>query len=254
MGGAERVGGVVGVVEQVRALDGRTQTLPQRLVARGDDDLAVGGGEGGERRDRGVPAAQRLRVLAGGPGPRQGVFDDRHRRVLHRQVEIAALPRLSAAIQRTDDADDRVECRNQIADRRAHAHRRAAFRPGQPHQPGRCLDDDVVGAVRRPGTKLPEAREAAIDEPGIAGAEGSVAEAQPVQRTRPKVFQQHVGLLRQPPRQVETLGLLQIERQPCFALVDADEVQRVLAGERAEAAGLIAAGWLDLDDPSAQLR
>ena len=97
----------------------------------------------------------------------------------------------------------------------------------------------------------------AIDQPRVLRPQRLIGQPQLVQRPRPEVLDQHVGLRQQPPRDPQPLPALQVERQAALVAVQHGEEPgpRALQPPRVVAAGLPRlVRWLDLDDVGAQIR
>ena len=89
--GAQRVGGEPWVVGHVRATDDVAEPAKQQIVARGDDEVPVGRGERGERRDRRMAGTERSGHFTGGGVAGDRVLEDRHLTVEHRHVDLGCL-------------------------------------------------------------------------------------------------------------------------------------------------------------------
>ena len=120
--------------------------------------------------------------------------------------------------------------------------------PGDRHQPGDGLDQGVE-AREVPTAVLPEARDRAVDDPGVALRDRVVIESEPAHRVRPVVLDQDVGPVGQLPGQGEVAFVLQVEHHRALVPVDRQVVGRPTAiiGRRDEGPGVVPFGRLDLD-------
>jgi hypothetical protein len=105
----------------------------------------------------------------------------------------------------------------------------------------------VVGAV------LPEAGDAAIDEARVDLSHALVIDTEFCFHVRPEILHDHVGLFREPPKHIEALGILQIERHRPLVAVQILKVRTVARPARLFAAGILHQG-IDLDHIGAPVR
>jgi hypothetical protein len=108
----------------------------------------------------------------------------------------------------------------------------------------------VVRGIVSVGAVLPEARERAVDDPGIQGANGLVVGAEPLHHARPEALHEHVGLSGEPLEDGLALGGLEVEGERALVPVDVGE------GGTAPAVGGFRrlGGRLDLEDLRAHVR
>jgi hypothetical protein len=108
-----------------------------------------------------------------------------------------ALAAALAAHQRAGDGEGRRDAADAVGDRIAGAQRRALGVAGDAHHPRQALDDLVVGRRVAHRALLAEARDGAVDEPGLTAFSVLVAKAQPRHHAGAEVLDQHVGALDQ---------------------------------------------------------
>ena len=108
--------------------------------------------------------------------------------------------------------------RHQVADVEPHLDRRAVGFAVDVHQAAHPLDLRVVGrlVLIRPG--LPVAGNGGVDDGGVGGGDGVIAQPGAAQRTGGQVFQYHVRLFRQLQEQPFALGMFQIQGDALDAL------------------------------------
>ena len=142
---AVAVGGKARVVGEVVAIEAFAQSGPECVIARGDHDGSIGGGDGLEGCDRGVAGPQRFGGDSGGRKAADGVFECRDGAVEHREIDHGALPRCGPAVNGRDDGHGAEDAGQDVADRGADADRLTRPGSGDAHQATECLHDDVVG-------------------------------------------------------------------------------------------------------------
>ena len=145
-----------------------------------------------------------------------------HHRVDHGDVDELALAGMGALVERRGDAQRRRRARHDVGAGEAHARRSVGRKAGDRHQAGHRLDHAVErrGLAVRPD--LAEARDGAVDQPGIDRLQRLVADAELVHHARPEILHHHVGLGGQPLHHLDRLGLLEIERDRALVRVDRD--------------------------------
>lgn len=104
---------------------------------------------------RDVPGFQEVGALVGEHG---------HQAVEHGDVDEFALAGFLDVVECSEDADDRVEARGQVADGDAGAHGASLLLTGQAHAAGECLDDHVVGGQVLVRASLAEAGDGGPDQ------------------------------------------------------------------------------------------
>ncbi|CAB4991748.1 unannotated protein [freshwater metagenome] len=150
-----------------------------------------------------------------------------------------------------------------VAERDAHAPwprtRRAGDRHDAAHALGNLVDARSIGI----GAVLAEARQARVDQPGIAGSQHLGADAQPVFHRRAHVLDEDVGGIGEAEERRKSVGVLQVDRDGTLVAVQVVAVapcevaaswHRDLDDLRAEVgelthAGRAAAGRGEIDDP-----
>jgi hypothetical protein len=125
---------------------------------------------------------------------------------------------------------------------------------GDVHDAGLALHDQVVPRTTRLRAALSEARDGAVDEPGIVLPQAVVAETEPLHRAGPEVLEHHVRRLDQRPEDLLPFRRLQVQREALLVAVHGEEIRGLAARERRPAPRVVAlAGLLDLDDLGAHV-
>ena len=201
----------------------------------------------------GVGVSVPARLLAGQQRGLRDVDEHGEPAVEQGDLDVLTLAGVVAAAQRGQDRDRGVHAREDVHHRYAHLGRLVG--PGDMHEPRFGLADEVVTRSIRWLSIRAEARQRAVDEPGPKGPEVLVSEAQPLDRARTEVLDDHVAASCERQRRLAVGGVLEIERDASLAAIDSYEVGRVRARERRPPpAGLIAgAGLLDLDHLGPQI-
>ena len=264
---AQRRRGEPRVTREVVARECRAQGLPLRIVATGDDEMAVGALEGFVRHhDAAGGCTHAARHLAGLEIPRRLVRAERRDGVEQRHVDILAEPARIAFAQCRQDGDTGVEPGRQIDDGRTYLHRPAAGhtvrKPGHAHQPADALKDIVVARPFPQRPALAESGDRAIHQPWVERAQRCIIEPAPREVAELVVLDQHIGLLREPAHQRGACIVREIDRDGALVAIGAAEVGRIAGGlavlvrqpRRAPRAGVVTgAGALDLDHISAEV-
>ena len=175
-------------------------------------------------------------------------------RLLHGDLDLLALARLVALLERGEQADGEVHAGAGIADGGPGVGRRVVGEAGDAHRPAHGLRDGLEGLVAGVRPVAAEALDGAVDEAGIDLGEHVVAEAEPVQRARREILDQHVHFRDQLPEQRLAVPGLEVERQALLVGVQHQEEQPVLARYvgHGPAGGLAPARLLQLDDLGAE--
>ncbi len=131
----------------------------------------------------------------------------------------------------------------------------SSARPGDRHQPGHGLDDEVVARPLGLGSGGAVARDREMDETRVDRRQLLVAEAQASEATGPEVLDDHVGAGEEASKNGRAIGLLEVEPDAPLVAVDGEVI-----GSGSRAIGLVADPWrspaarrvalrrLDLDD------
>ena len=176
------------------------------------------------------------------------VGEERRHHLEHRDLDLLAGARPLAGEERQHHPVRGHRARGEIGDRVADLHRRPVGKPGEVHDARLALDDQVVARPARLRPRLAEARDRAVDEPGIQRVDGLPAEAEPRERAGPEVLDQHVRAREELPEDRLPRLRLEVERDALLPAVDAHEVGRLAAGEGGPGAGVVPlARLLDLD-------
>jgi hypothetical protein len=124
---------------------------------------------------------------------------------------------------------------------------------GHAHHAGGGLDRQVEAALGAARAVLPESRDRAVDERGLAGAEPVPAEAEPLHRAGPAILDEHVGLEHQRAGEVARGRVLEVEHDRALAAVDRCEVLAEAFGDRRPLPHRVAVGRLDLRHVGAEV-
>src|SRR3954454_4831019 len=192
--GAEVVGGEARIVRNFGTTEDRAQLAEQRVVARGDDDVTVGRGEGAEGRDRRMAGAEGARARAGGGVAGDCVLEDRDLAVEHRHVDLGGFARALAVVEGGADTDGGEQPRREIADRRADSRGWAVGLSGDAHHTAHGLHDHVVGGAGRERAGVTEPGDGGVDESWEAGMQLIPSVAETLHRPRTEVLDEHVGI------------------------------------------------------------
>ena len=248
----------VGVRGELGAVEGRghdrAELLPGRVVAHGDDHLAVRRGETLVRRQRRVGVAAARRFLAGEQVSLRLVTEGRHHRVEERHIHPAGAAVALPGEERRQDAVRGHHAGAEVRERGAHLRRFALRRTGETHPAAFALHDGVVTrsvgeravlAVRGNGTP---------DEPRIPLRHFFGGKPQPRQRARAEVLDQHIAPCEQPRERFASALRLQVQRDAAFPPVHCEEVGAFAVREgRTPGARVVAGGWFDLEDLGAEV-
>ena len=243
------IGPVRRMVEQIAAAKLFAKALPLPVAGQADENLLAVGG-----RERLVN--------------RPGAFTRRHWRqrpsgdnfaghMLHHQkrgrFEQSGFDHLPASgalalTQRRLDADHREHAAHDVDYRRSGT-QRLARRSGHIGEPGHELHHFIErGAVLVRAAE--ETFQRAIDQPRILLRKIVVAAAKPLHGTGREIFENDVGLFRQPIDQCPSFVVLQIDREAALVAVECGEET---GGEADQAAGRIAIGRFDFDHVGAEI-
>ena len=146
-----------------------------------------------------------------------------------------------------------VQAGGEIGQRHAGLDRGAVRFAGHAHHAGRSLDGDVEATFGATRTVLPESRDRAVDERGLARSEPVPAKAQALHGPGAAVLQQHLGLQHELARDLQVGRLLEVQRDRALAAVEAGEVLAVAAGQRWPGAHGVTLGRFDLDHLGAEI-
>ena len=237
------------VGHEVGPLEGRAALPPEPVVGHPEGEIGVGRLEDLVGHDRGMRVAAPARLLAGGEVQARLVGQQRRHHVEHRDLDLLATLGARAGQQREYDAVGGGHARDEVGDGRADLHRRAVGEPGDVHEPGFALDDQVVAAAPGLRAGLAEPRDRAIDQARVQAAQRRVADPELLHRARAEVLQQHVALGGQALEDGHARGRLEVEGEASLRAVHRHEVAGFAAHERWPLTGVVAlAGLLDLDD------
>ena len=225
----------------------------------GHGQPAVGAAVGVGRGAAGVAAVARaLRLDAFGQVAAGVGVHQHHRGLQHRGVDVLALARPRAPVQRGADRQRAQHPDRHVDDRKADLdRRRVGAGAGHQHHAGERLHHVVVGAAAGPRTLLAVARDRAVDDAGPHGADGLVVQPAAGHHAGAEVLDEHVGRGRQPAHQLGALRLANVDGQRTLAGVQGREARRrvAIAGTHARRAHHVAAlRRFDLDYLGAQLR
>ena len=239
---------------KVRPSDRLAQPLEQLVVVRADVEVPVRRPHGLIRRGEPMRGAERPGRLAGHPVLRGLPHGERHRGLEQRGVDELPEARALAVLERAQDPVGREEPGAEVGQRHAGLRGRVLV-PRHADDPAHALGDQVIAAARRVRARAAEAAHRAVDEPRIHRRERLVPEAQPLRHARPVVLDEDVRRLREALDDQDTLGRLEIDREPALAAVHRHEggAVSVLRDRRQLARGLARDRRLDLDDVGAHV-
>jgi len=100
---------------------------------------------------------------------------------------------------------------------------------GDAHQAAHGLDERVVARERGAGC-LAEAGDLAVDDPRVRSGDRVVTDAEPLERARPEVGDDHVCALAQAARELAAGVVAQVERDRAFVAVGGVVVGRTALG------------------------
>src|SRR5207248_4768808 len=131
------------------------------IVTNGDDDRLIGRVERLVRNDVRMRIALPRRVLARNQRIFRLIGEYRDLSVEQRHVDIRALPRLFATVERRKGLRAGVHAGEQVGDRDSGAHRPApgfaVWYAGNAHHPAHALDDEIIAGAVGVRPVLPEA-------------------------------------------------------------------------------------------------
>ncbi len=180
-----------------------------------------------------------------------------HRELDVEEPEVDPLTRAGtlAQPQRRQHGDRAVEAGEEVGIGHPGLLRRPVRLAGQVHDPAHRLDDEVVARPRGQRPVLAEAGHRGIDHPGVRRRDRRIVEPEPDQPADLEVLHHHVRAGGERPGAGEVVRVGEVERDAALAAVAGVEVgRRAVGGERRPpAAGLVAAGRLDLDHVGAEV-
>ena len=228
---------------------GQTQLVaerePEAVVPAGDVDIAVRRLEKPVGSPARVLVPQAPRVFADAHVLAARKLHQRHHGVEHRDVHVLTATGRDPLEKRIKDPLNGVEGADQVRDGDRHLHGLAVRLSGDGHQPALPLDDRVIGADLF-GAAVSGNR--TVDQAGIPGRDGLVAETQLVAHTRPEIFDEDVGPVDEPPEHLLALGTFQIQRDALLVAVHLDEPGALAVEKRRRRSRIVPfAGRLDLD-------
>src|SRR5438046_7446511 len=212
-----------------REPEGPDQAMPEPVVgARDEDPLAVAAPEVPVRRERRVRGAERPGHGAAEQIPLGVVVQERHGGLEERAVHALAEARPLPVEQRVHDPERAEDARRQIEERDAAADGRAVGLARDRHDAAEGLHERLVAGAVGAGSRAPEGRDRAVDEPRVDGRERLVAQTERLHRPRPEVLDQDVAPAHESRQHLGALRRLEVERDRAPVAVD-DEVRRRLA-------------------------
>ena len=248
VGRAPLVGREPGIVRELRGPDHLAQPAELGVVARGDDQLLVGGGQRLIRGEAGVGVAHPERDHSPGDIGAGLVDHAGQRGGQEAGLDVLALAGRVPVMQGGQDRDGRVQARHDVEHRDARPVRRPVRVTGQAHQAGHGLDHEVVaGQVLAPGRA--ETADRGVDDGRVDGADRVVVEAELGEPAGLEVLHEDVRAPGELLRQREVALLAQVQRHRPLVAVDGQEVggSPVPGDRRDPAAGVVAARALHLD-------
>jgi hypothetical protein len=182
------------------------------------------------------------------------VGEERDGRLVERDVDEAALAGAVALAEGGEDAERSPQAGRLVDERGAGADAGPVRLAGDADDPAYSLHERVVARLVAERADAAERADRAVDEAGVARAEGLVAEAALVGEPGPEALDEDVGAVGEPEDGLEAGGVGQAERDRALARVRAEEHRADAVDERrAPRARLVAAVRpLDLDDVRAE--
>src|SRR5215831_4393992 len=205
--------------------------LPKIVVGDAEIDPAVGRLEGLVGNDGRVLVAAPAGWLAGRKEDAGIEGEERSDRLVHGDAHVLAEPSGLARVEGCQDALRRVEARDEIADRHADLVGRSIARPGEIHDAGFPLHDDVIAGPVLLEAGVAETRNRAIDHGGATRPHRRIAEAQAVHCAGARVLDQHVRNSDQAPEHLLARFALHVERHAFLVAVDGEEIGRLITLE-----------------------
>ncbi len=213
-GGAGWVVGKAGVGEKVETVEDLAEFFPVGLVGCADVDVAVGGAERLVGRAETMGGTFWLGGLSGGKvngGFPDGVGDACFKKG---GVYVLSLTCAEAIDVGVEDAKGGVHACVEVGDGDADFNGWAVGVSGDAHDAGHALRDEVKAAAFGVGSGLSKAGDGTVDEPGVVGAEGGVAETEGFHCTGAEVFDEDVGARGKLAKDLDALRLFE---EPCGA-------------------------------------
>ena len=201
---------------QIRPIDGLAQGKPVAVMDRGDRDPAVRCAKDACRR---------------AAGPHHTALENRRHHAdrlqsgcaLHQAgIQIAASHFVASPMQRRRHRSEGIQRSHHIDRDHRHPVRNPILAMVLGRQAGKGLQHRVHGRAVNQGPALPEAGDRQINDPGLAGTYRLVIEAEPLDHTRAKAFDEHIGALDQLPQHSLAVVLLQIDRHTALAKIADD--------------------------------
>ena len=192
VGGAVLVAGEARIVGERGDAEHLDQLAELAVVADGDDQFAIGAGQGLVGEHAGVAVAHAERDDS--PGDVRAALVDQPGQRRREQVDLDVLPvaALVPGVQRGEDADRGVHSGHHVEDGDARAERLAVGIAGQAHQPGDCLHHKVIPRQRRSLRPAAEAADRRVHHARIGGGHRVVVEPVAGQAARLEVLDEHV--------------------------------------------------------------
>ena len=164
-----------------------------------------------------------------------------------------AAPVAEAVDERGADAAEGHERRREIGGGARHPRWGIAGVAGERHQAAHALGDGVVAGLLRERPRLAEARDRRVDDGGVGGADGCIAQAEPLGHAGQEVLDEHVGLAGQLEGQARALGLLEVHRDAALVAVHGGEGSAHPAGSPQRAQVVAPSRPLQLDHVGAEI-
>ena len=229
--GARAVGGEARVVHPVVEAHERTERLPELVAPHGQGEIPRPGAERLVGEEGLVRGAHRGGHLAVGQVGADHAREDAELAVEHGHVDVLATARLVLHPQGVHDPEGGVHARHHVRHGHAAAHAPPARLAGDADHAALGLDDEIEGGAITVGPVLPEARDRAVDDAGVAPPGLLVGDAELLERPHAVVLQDHVGLLHEAEVQLAARRILEVDLHALLVAVQAHEVGRLRAGE-----------------------
>ncbi len=217
------------------------------------DELPVAGAVGPVGAEERMVEAGALRQLAAVPPHVREVAEPVEHRVEERDLDVRALAGLRAADERGERGDGRVRAGAEVAGGEADAGR-LLRRPGDRHESGLALHDEVVGVSLRVRAFRAVAADLDVDDVGAQAADGRLVEPDAGRPPGREVLEEDVGAADEGFQVGAALRVADVELDALLAAVDPDEAAREAGGDRVPPARDVAAArLLDLHDVGAEV-
>jgi len=199
------------------------------------------------RRDVRVRVTEPRRALARREVARTDVREPARLRVDERDVDELAFAGPGGAriarVERRENADARVDAARDVGHRRREAARSAVGWPGERHESGLTLRDDVVAPAIRLRSRVAVAADRAVDEAGVLRVQCVGIESRSRQRIQPRIVREkHVGARHELVQHCEIVGTLDVDLDATLVAIHGKEVRALALEKRRSPTARLVAG------------